>query len=403
MTSTKPFHVRRRPAALLLALTFAATACGGSSGDDSAPDTDESEEVDGATAVTDPPDAEVAPIDEPTTDAPTTDAPTTTVADTTTTTTEVEVDTPEQSAAAYCDASLEYWIPNGGLSFLAIDDSVGAERAFDDLADRIQGPIDTAPNDDARQSAIDAEVVLTELTPLLAEVDFDPDRLDELDDRAKVDELIIQFGDSQNRLGNFLLEECSFVRSDLVGLALDYATSQATLPIQRDKDPLPEPEVEVEVEPTAPSGDSTSIADDTGNIEVSVPAEWTDVLGEPGPTENRLIASTDQAAFLNGFDVPGMFIEAVDTPGGNGAAAYPLALETIITNYTAGGCTLVSEEPYSDIAYTGSEALLTCVPGFETRVIAGTDSSEERIFVVAMVLVAGDTTTRDLIANTFII
>jgi len=98
-----------------------------------------------------------------------------------------------------------------------------------------------------------------------------------------------------------------------------------------------------------------------------------------------------------------MFIEAADTPTGTGSDTYPVVLDTIVENYSANGCELQTEEPYSDPAYTGTEVVLSCVPGFDIRVISGTNSSGTRIFTIAMVLETGDSTTRGLIADSFFV
>lgn len=392
MTSTKSGRFRR--SALLLAVAAVGlAACG------DAPS--ETEAV-----VTDP--IEDEPIDEPavttaTDTTPPATAPITTTVTTaaSTTTTAVDADTPEPSPQAYCDTSRDYWIPYGALSFFAADDSVGIGHAFDDLVARIQAPIDAAPNEEARRSAADAQVVLDELRSLLSPVDFDPENIDDVDALTRVEELIVEFQSTREQLGAFLLDGCGFERSDLVGLARDYASAQATQPTLDDADPLPEPGAPPDT--SAPSVESTPITDASGTIEVSVPSEWADVSGEPGPNEDRLVASTDRTDFLNSFDVPGMFIEAVDTPAGTGADTYPTVLDTIVENYSANGCELRIEEPYSDPEYTGTEVAMSCVPGFETRVISGTNTSGTRIFVIAMVLEADDSTTRDLIADSFFV
>jgi len=58
-----------------------------------------------------------------------------------------------------------------------------------------------------------------------------------------------------------------------------------------------------------------TITDDSGTISVDVPAEWTDVLGATWFNENielgpGLSASTDREAWLNTWEVPGVFVGA---------------------------------------------------------------------------------------------
>jgi len=337
-----------------------------------------------------------------TTSPPTTEAEpvaTTTSTTTTSTTTTTVVDV-AASRAAYCDASLDYWVPTGALDFYDAGDGGAVGQTFDDLNRLVQGPIDTAPDDAARQSPAEAQVILAELTPLLAAVDFDPTLLSE-SDRDQADALINGFYDSQDRLSSFLIDQCGFVGEDLIGLARDYAFSLATLPLAADANPLVGNDSVPET--TSPTVEPTPITDASGSIQVDVPAEWSDVSGEPGPTEDRLVASTDRDSFLAGFSVPGMFIEAVDIPDGSGRDAYPIAVDSIITAYEANGCVQQTEELYSDPVYVGTEVVLSCVPGFEVRVISGTDDPGTRIFAIVMVLEEGDSTTRNLVANTFFV
>ncbi|MFK8022630.1 MAG: hypothetical protein AB8G26_01595 [Ilumatobacter sp.] len=387
MTSTPPstsLAHRRRTASVLVVLALVSAACGGGSDGDSAP----------ATEVTQPPPTtEVAPAttapvvtDPPATDAPTTAPP---------------VETPTGSPQAFCDASRDYAIAVGSIDFYDGDDNEGAQRSFTAMQTRVQVAIDAAPDDGAAAPAVEARTLLNEIVPTLEQIAFDPDRFGDLDDGGtRIGALIGDFTASTDRLNFFLTDQCGLVTSDLERDARSFAAANSTLPLQGEGGPTSTEPAPIEPPPT---GDSIDISDDTGTISLTVPSEWNDIDGTPGPTENRLVASSNTQTFLNGFSLPGMFIESVDTPTGNGADVYPVALDTIVANYEGGGCSDTVREPYADVAYTGTEATLQCVPGFDTKVIAGTNSSGDTIFVVAMVLADGDSATRQLIVDTFIV
>ena len=397
---TSSDSVIRRASALIVGLAIATSACGGSDGEsdaDSAEENSTAEEADApadATVETLPAATDPVVTEPPTTTPPVTEAPSTPIGTDSVGTTITQ---------EYCDAVAAAFAPGRAVRFLDGADAVGFEAALRAIDERTQPVRDVAPSSDVDLQVRDLQEALDEAIPIFAEqgfVEFDPSTL--ADGGVRFEELGVVIQQAGDEFEGTLLDECGLSEQQLDDLGVAFAESVATLPIVSTDDPTTteaEPEVEAPV-----SGEVVEITDDSGRITVSVPAEWTDVNGAPGPTEDRVIASTDADAFFASFDVPGMFIEAVDVPEGPTRDQFTQSIvDTISEAYTDVGCVIVNEQPYSDIAYTGTEVLYDCADGFETRLIGGTNSDASRGFAVAMVLEEGDAATRNLIADTFIV
>ncbi len=398
---TAPHSLSRRAAALFVGLAIATAACGGGSAED--PDSESTQENTTTEEADEPADATVETLPA-TTDPVVTEPPVTEPAVTEAPITPIGTDSVGTTITQeYCDAVADVFAPGRAIRFLDGADAVGFEAALRAIDDKTQPVRDFAPSSDVDVQVRDLQEALDEAIPIFAEqgfVEFDPSTLP--DGGARFDELGMVISQAGDEFEATLLDECGLSDQQLDGLGLAFAESVATLPLPSTDDSTTT-ETEPEITPP-PSGASTEIADDSGRITVTVPAEWTDVDGAPGPTEDRVVASTDADAFFASFDVPGMFIEAVDVPEGRTQEEFTrTVVDTISTAYTDVGCVVVSEQPYSDIAYTGIEVLFECAEGFETRLISGTNSGVSRGFAVAMVLDEGDTATRNLIADTFIV
>jgi serine protease Do len=103
-------------------------------------------------------------------------------------------------------------------------------------------------------------------------------------------------------------------------------------------------------------GEYVIITDDTGAVQVEVPAEWADVDGAPYTDDagNSIVdvrASSDLSAFASSWDVPGMILSAssdlIQSYDVNGY------LDTFVSGLE-GTCTYERRSPYSDPAYEGA-------------------------------------------------
>ena len=119
-----------------------------------------------------------------------------------------------------------------------------------------------------------------------------------------------------------------------------------------------------------PYTDYVTISDDSGNITVSVPAEWSDISGVPWERDGGLIgpalsAAPDLEAFLDAWGTPGVFI----------AASSDLVLtptELLDSQLFDSSCTYVDRAPYDDGVFVGE---------LDTWEICGDEGSDFIVFV----------------------
>lgn len=396
-STTRPLRNRRRrrDSAVLAVIVLAAAACGGDS-------EGESSTTDAATAVTEPPPAVVEPLDEATADTgpgdtepPSTEPPS---PDETPIGTDDVGNTVTQE---YCDALTDLRVPGLALARLDPSDTGAFEQTLTTIVERTEPVRALAPGSDTDATVEDLQIALDEFIPIARDAGFGELDIDALPDGgARLLELNGAIESAFEGFEATLIDDCGVTAGELDDLGFDFARSVAVLPVV---DPDAPPAADRQPDTDSPAGGTIAVTDDTGTISVTVPAGWSDVDGTPGPNESRLVVSPDNETFLNGFGLPGMFIEAVPTPDVDGADVFPTALDSIVANYESGGCGDTVREPYADAVYTGTEAILQCVPGFDTRVIAGTNPVGDTIFVVAMVIADDDTETRQLIVDTFIV
>jgi len=93
------------------------------------------------------------------------------------------------------------------------------------------------------------------------------------------------------------------------------------------------------------------VTDDSGQLRVRVPAEWSDVDGRPGFFGPNIIASTSVDEWLASYDVPGIYFEATDVQTGQSNGEILTAISTQLGQVE--DCTSLGRTPYEDPAYVG--------------------------------------------------
>ncbi len=143
-----------------------------------------------------------------------------------------------------------------------------------------------------------------------------------------------------------------------------------------------------------------TVTDDSGQISVSVPAEWSDTDGRPneefGPS---IFASPDLESFLGTWETPGIILEATNEIG---AGSIPTVLEQIDLSDS---CTDEGTEPYEDPLYTGSIQLWTDCGEVGTVSIVAVVSSEPGDLLIRLLIQAvevRDLDAADQALNTFV-
>lgn len=144
--------------------------------------------------------------------------------------------------------------------------------------------------------------------------------------------------------------------------------------------PTPAPAATATAAPVDGAGDSmdvggattydayTVVTDDTGAIQVEIPAEWAQVDGRPyDDAEGRQFydvrASTDLEAFSTGWEVPGIIVNA-STDAAQSQNETALLDERV--GVFSGVCTYVGRQPYDDGLYTGQADVYENCAGTET-------------------------------------
>ena len=102
---------------------------------------------------------------------------------------------------------------------------------------------------------------------------------------------------------------------------------------------------------TAPPAEATTVVvDDTGLVAMSVPAGWVDVATAPndygaGAASPSILASPDNQALVNSFEVSGVLVTVPSAPGTHEELMGSFGLTE--------GCTSLSTEPFADGTLTG--------------------------------------------------
>lgn len=139
------------------------------------------------------------------------------------------------------------------------------------------------------------------------------------------------------------------------------------------------------------------MSDDSGAIQVEVPAEWADVSGAANELGPSVIAATSIEGFDGGWDDPGVRITATSQVDGSDPDA-------LLDQLALADCVSQGREDYSDPLYTGRLEFFTDCAGtttaFATLVASPADASY--VILVAVQLVTdADLDALDRIKNTF--
>lgn len=125
----------------------------------------------------------------------------------------------------------------------------------------------------------------------------------------------------------------------------------------------------------------TTVSDDTGAIQVEVPARWTDVDGDAlEGVIPAVAASPDLAALEGGWDTPGVVVAATsELPGGDS--------DTLLDEFSQEeSCTSTGREDYDDGAYKGRYELWSECDGTETSILTIVAEPEDQSFVVFVLI-----------------
>ncbi len=143
--------------------------------------------------------------------------------------------------------------------------------------------------------------------------------------------------------------------------------------------------------PDAPGGayDYVTISDDTGQLTVEVPAQWSDVDGRP-IDENTLDvrAAGNLQDYADFYDTPGVQFTASVAPDFINATSDAL-LDSVTT--WSGGCTRVERAPFDDGIYFGSyDFFQNCGGGQASAVVVAVQPADGSYAVLLAVQVVSD-------------
>ena len=144
------------------------------------------------------------------------------------------------------------------------------------------------------------------------------------------------------------------------------------------------------------------VSDDSGSLQVEVPAEWSDVLGtaltlDDGTQMPQVIASTDLASYQGSYSVPGVEFAALV----GGGVAIGAMLDAV---GPSGECTSAGRQDYDDGLYTGKIEYWESCGGGQTQVvtIAAEPAGKEFMAILFVQVVSdADLDALDHIIQTF--
>jgi hypothetical protein len=379
---TRSTNPHRRPAAvsfaaLIIAPLIMLTACGGGSSDGSDEtdrDTAEREETEETAVV-----VTAAPVETAAVQPTTTPAPTTTEASVVT---DPPPDTTGVADADFCTAAEDFFLPGRALDFGDVNDPVLLEGAFTVMNVLVFDPIELAPTADDAALFVESQRLLDIATPGLEAAGYDLADPTAIPNNEEVGQALIDFGGLLGEMQLFLVEKCGSDSAELDEIAMVLAVDLAagTLPA---------------------SVTFVEVTNDDLTITVDVPESWADVDGAPDTDVRQLAAAPDVATFLASYTEDGMIVVTGDAPIPD---AWIAALDAFVGSAESSGCTIVSDEPYDDGVYTGTENLLDCGdPADDVRLIGGRDDEGSLFFLLAIVSPADSPEIRDTIVQTFLL
>ncbi|GAA2250247.1 S1C family serine protease [Herbiconiux moechotypicola] len=156
------------------------------------------------------------------------------------------------------------------------------------------------------------------------------------------------------------------------------------------------------------TGEFTTITDDSGSVQVEVPAAWTQVDGSPfddqrGNTYQSIVASPDLAAYTAGWSVPGVNVLASQSAVANTSPADLVA--EMAAALPQHGCVSAGTDDYDDGYHVGIYEYWTdCGPEkAEFLVVGATSTANDYIVLVAVQAVSeADLDAIDRVLGSFI-
>ncbi|MEO1065419.1 MAG: S1C family serine protease [Actinomycetota bacterium] len=144
--------------------------------------------------------------------------------------------------------------------------------------------------------------------------------------------------------------------------------------------------------PDAPGGayDYVTITDDTGQLIVDVPAQWSDVDGRPIDVDTTLDvrAASSLQDYADFYDTPGVQFTASVAP--EFLNATPGALLDSVTTWS-GGCTFIERAPFDDGIYFGEfDFFQNCGGGNASAVVVAVQPADGAYAVLLAVQVVSD-------------
>jgi serine protease Do len=156
-----------------------------------------------------------------------------------------------------------------------------------------------------------------------------------------------------------------------------------------------------------PYAEYVLITDDTGSVQVEVPAEWSDVDGAPYTDQDgsQIIdvrASSSLQSFSSSWDTPGMILSASSDLAANMDEG---GLLDRLQGDLSGACTYEGRSPYSDPAYEGLYDVYTDCGGVGATYVVVAAVPPDRSYLILVQVQANadrDFDALDRILNTFV-
>lgn len=150
------------------------------------------------------------------------------------------------------------------------------------------------------------------------------------------------------------------------------------------------------------------VQDDSGSIQISLPASWTEINGEPWTSDGQVIgasitASANLDAFANSYNEPGVFFGVSDDLAK--LVGYAQMLDEYRATFRA-ECTYNGRSPYEDSAYEGAYDLFTkCGDSTSTLIVLSARPQQNKTSFLVTLMVQmqseADLAALDEILRTF--
>lgn len=292
--------------------------------------------------------------------------------DVTTTTEEVVVEE-TFDLDEFCEASLEYAVRSDASELAEEGNTIALATLIESSAEALVVVVEVAPSEGFTEEPLRLLDLLAFAVEEFATIDFDESRAEELSDEFF--EAVDEIDAIESNVDSFLLEECGIDIADFETDAAQYALGVAI-----------------------GSQEFMELTDDTGNIVVDVPIEWTDIDGVPDGSATFLVATPSFDAFGDSSGGPGIFIASFDSA----EVAWEERLdEEAVFWIDEVGCSVEDDVPYDDATYLGAEVVLSCPDTTSvTRLIAGTNADESVSFIIVLIHPEGRVDIRDRVEET---